>query len=323
MSRHLCVYHEFLEPAHRARIEQAAQQAGFVPHFFTPREREAAERCLKECEILYTSTPSLLRASTSALKWCCAASAGVDAYCKDESLFPSPDCLLSNTNCYGVTIAEYVIMVTLMLFRRIPEYEKMIQRQEWGELLSIRSIRDTPFTLLGTGNIGANTAQRLRGMGAGPITGVSRSGRPNPAFDQVLPMTRLDELLPRTQVLIMSLPQTPGTLHALDRRRIALLPPEAFVINVGRGTAIDQDALAEALNEGKLSGAALDVADPEPLPQGHPLWTAKNLILTPHISGNLTLAYTRDLNVEMFCQDLENYAAGRPLQGLVDRTRGY
>ena len=160
-------------------------------------------------------------------------------------------------------------------------------------------------------------------MNAGKLTGVSRSGRPNPAFDRVVPMDRLEEILPETHVLIMSLPGTPETRHVLNRNRISLLPPDAFVINVGRGTAVDQKALAEALNGGKLAGAALDVTDPEPLPQDHPLWTAKNLLLTPHISGNLTLGYTRDLNVEMFCQDLENYAAGRPLQGLVDRKRGY
>ena len=121
----------------------------------------------------------------------------------------------------------------------------------------------------------------------------------------------------------MALPGTPETVHILDRRRIALLPADACVINVGRGTAVDQAALAEALNAGKLAGAALDVMVPEPLPKDDPLWDAKNLIITPHVSGNMTLGYTCDRNVELFCEDLKNYAAGRPLAGLVDRTRGY
>ena len=95
------------------------------------------------------------------------------------------------------------------------------------------------------------------------------------------------------------------------------------MVNVGRGTAIHQEPLIEALNTGRLSGAALDVMDPEPLPEDHPLWSAKNVILTPHVSGNMTLGYTCDRNVEMFCEDLRNYGAGRPLNSLVDRGRGY
>ena len=79
----------------------------------------------------------------------------------------------------------------------------------------------------------------------------------------------------------------------------------------------------DALNEGRIAGAALDVMVPEPLPKDHPLWTTKNLILTPHVSGNMTLGYTCDINVKMFCEDLANYAAGRPLKNLVDRKRGY
>ena len=84
-----------------------------------------------------------------------------------------------------------------------------------------------------------------------------------------------------------------------------------------------REALAEALDGGRIAGAALDVVDPEPLPRDHFLWDTKNLVLTPHVSGNLTLDSTCDLNVEMFCRDLENYGAGRPLSRLVDRKRGY
>ena len=121
----------------------------------------------------------------------------------------------------------------------------------------------------------------------------------------------------------MALPSTPETAGILSRERIALLPPDAIVVNVGRGTAVDQDALMEALNAGRIAGAALDVMVPEPLPADHPLWGTKNLLLTTHISGNMSLGLTCDLDVELFCEDLENYAAGRPLERLVDRKRGY
>ena len=323
MSRDICVYLEFLTPAHKAQIEKAAEETGFSVHFFDLDQFEEARACLQHCEVLYAHDLELLKAAPASLRWYCCSFAGVDIYCKDPSIFANPQCLLTNSSGYGVTIAEHVVMVTLMLLRRMPEYEEVVRNRSWSNQLPIRSIRDNEFTILGTGNIGTNVAQRLRGMGAAKITGLSRSGRPSADFDQVLPISRLDEVLPETKILVMALPSTPETENILSRERIALLPPEAYVINVGRGTALDQDALTEALNSRRLAGVALDVMVPEPLPPDHPLWNARNLILTPHVSGNMTLGYTCDVNVEMFCRDLANYAAGRPLVNLVDRTLGY
>lgn len=194
----------------------------------------------------------------------------MDPYCKDPSVFANPDCMLTNSNSYGVTIAEHVVMVTLMLLRRMPGIRGHCPGPGVVNQLPIRSIRDNEFTLLGTGNIGINVAERLRGMGAAKIIGLSRSGRAVPGFDAVSPISRLDEILPSVKVLIMSLPGTPETVHILNRDRIALLPRDAYVINVGRGTAIEQKPLIEALNSGRLAGAALDVMDPEPLPRTTP-----------------------------------------------------
>lgn len=323
MSREICIYQEFLTDAHKAQIRKAADQAGFVPHFFTLDQFEEARECVQHCEVLYAHSPELLRAAPASLKWYCCSFAGVDPYCKDPSIFANPDCLLTNSNGYGVTIAEHVVMVTLMLLRRMPEYEEVVRNRGWSNQLPIRSIRDNEFTVLGTGNIGVNVAERLRGMGAARVIGLSRSGRAVPAFDEVYPISRLDEVLPKVKILVMALPGTAETIHILNRDRIALLPEDAYVINVGRGTAVEQEPLIEALNAGKLAGAALDVMDPEPLPKDHPLWNTRNLILTPHVSGNMTLGYTCDINVEMFCEDLANYAAGRPLKQLVDRKLGY
>ena len=109
----------------------------------------------------------------------------------------------------------------------------------------------------------------------------------------------------------------------MSKERIGLLPKDSILVNVGRGTAVDQAALMEALNSGRLAGAAIDVMVPEPLPTDHPLWDTKNLLITPHIAGNMTLGYTCDKTVDMFCEDLENYIAGRPLKHLVDLKRGY
>ena len=248
MSRDICVYLEFLTPAHRAQIENAAREAGFSVHFFGLDQFEEARACLQYCEVLYAHSLELLKAAPASLRWYCCSFAGVDIYCKDPSVFANPNCLLTNSSGYGVTIAEHVVMVTLMLLRRMPEYEEVVRQRSWSNQLPIRSIRDNAFTILGHGNIGVNGAQRLRGMGAARVTGLSRSGRRVEGFDEVLPISLLDEVLPKTRILVMALPATAETENILSRDRIALLPPEAYVINVGRGTALDQEALVEALN---------------------------------------------------------------------------
>ena len=178
--------------------------------------------------------------------------------------------------------------------------------------------------MLGTGDIGTNFARRAKALGAKTVRGVRRSKKPcDPAFDEVHTLDGLDAVLPQTEILVMALPNTPETVGILSRQRIALLPEGAYVANVGRGSAVDQEALMDALNSGHLAGAALDVMVPEPLPADHPLWSTKNLLLTPHISGNMSLGITQDLDVDLFCEDLENYAAGRPLARLVDEKQGY
>ncbi len=119
MSRNICIYQEFLTEAHRRQIEETAAETGFTPHFFTLEQFEEAKACLQDSEILYAHSLDLLKAGPKTLRWYCCSYAGVDPYCREPSPFPSPDCLLTNSNGYGVTIAEHVIMVLLMLFRRI------------------------------------------------------------------------------------------------------------------------------------------------------------------------------------------------------------
>ena len=325
MNGNICVYLEFLTDAHRAQIEEAARQAGRSVHFFTLEQEAEARAYLQDCEILYAHAPELLRAAPATLQWYCCAYAGVDPYCKDDGIFANPDCLLTNAaGGYGVTIAEHLLMVILMLLRRMPEYEEVVRRQGWSNQLPVRSIYGSRITILGGGNIGTTFALRARACGAEKLIGVSRSGkRRDEVYDGMLPVDRLDEVLPETDILVMSLPGTPETTHVLNRERLALLPAHAIVVNVGRGSAVDQEALMDALNGGQIAGAALDVMTPEPLPEGHPLWNAKNLILTPHVSGNMTLGYTCDKNVDMFCRDLAHYAAGEPPEHLADRKRGY
>ena len=134
---------------------------------------------------------------------------------------------------------------------------------------------------------------------------------------------RLDEVLPQSDLLVMCLPDTPMTRGIISRERIAKLPRGAFVVNVGRGSAIDEDALVDALEDDRLAGAALDVFSTEPLPEDSRLWDTKNLLITPHVAGDLMLPHTVDKNVDMFLEDLILFSSGKKMKHVIDKIKGY
>ena len=322
MSEKIAAIIDFLTPAYEKQLREAAARNGCEIIFF-PTSR-AAEGNVDDCTILYGHPSQKVVASAKNLKWFACCWAGVDHFCRDE-LYQDPSCLLTNSSgIYGTTIAEHSVMVTLMLLRRQMEYTEIIREGGWRVLEGgIHSLHGARVTCLGTGDIGTEFARRVRVFHPAKLVGLNRSGRANADFDAVYPVAELDRLLPETDLLFMSLPSVSDTVNILNAERMAELPKGAYVVNVGRGTAIDQNALIAALDSGHLAGAALDVVVPEPLPADHPLRKAKNLLLTPHVAGNMTLGYTCERNVALFCENLENYAAGRPMHHLVDRRKGY
>lgn len=324
--RELAVYVSFMNDGYRRRIDAAAGACGFAVTCYNSEsqaDNAALARDIGRYEVIYGHVPPRLLKSAENLRWLCSDYAGVEGYLPD-GVWPRPDCLLSNASgAYGPAISEHILMVLLMLLRRMPEYEAAMAAGQWPLYTPIRSITGSHMVLLGAGDVGAHTARRLKALGAS-VTGVNRSGRRgDPAFDRVLPVGALDSVLPQADALILTLPATPETAGILSRERIALLPPTAYVVNTGRGALIDQDALVEALQAGAIAGAALDVMTPEPLPPDHPLRRCPNTILTPHVSGNMALALTCDLDVNMFCRSLRRYAAGELPDHLVDRRKGY
>lgn len=323
MNRFISVVTSFHSDAHKEKINAAAEKLGFSVRYFASDAE--AESSIHESEILFShSSPDLLKKAEN-LKWFCCDFAGVDKY-QDPAVFCREDCLLTNSSgAYGIAIAEHLIMVSLMLTHRYFDYQPCVTDGRWGtDDIPIRSIIGSTITVLGTGDIGTEFARRAKALGAKCVRGVHRSNSPiDAAFDENHTQAQLDSLLPDTDLLIMCLPSTPDTVGILSRERIAMLPRHACVCNVGRGTAIDQEALMEALHEGRIAGAALDVVVPEPIPDGHPLLKTPNLIITPHCAGNMALDYTCHKVVDMFLEDLAHYAAGEKLTYLVNRKVGY
>ena len=215
-------------------------------------------------------------------------------------------------------------MLALMIMRKMPVFYDGIRAREWIEPLPQSGLKDARITLLGTGDAGSCMARRLKGFEPKSITGVCRSGKSaEKAFDAVVKTDRLAEVLAETDLLIASLPGTPETYHMINGEVLSAMNPDAYLVNVGRGSVIDEAALIKTLNDGGIAGAALDVIEAEPPQPDSPLWDTPNLLLTPHVAGNLTMAYTRKRNTEMFCEDLIRYTHGEQLLHEVDRSLGY
>lgn len=324
--RSLGVYVDFLNDLYIQQINELASLLGFDVTYYNPsdiNETSALRNNIAKFEILFGHVPAEFLQEAKNLKWICSDFAGIEKYLPNE-VWPNQSCLLTNSSgAYGISISEHIIMVLLMLMRRMSEYIETTMKHEWAVLSPIRGINDSKITILGTGDIGSNAARRLKHLGA-TITGVCRSGKTDEkSFDRILPISKLDYVLPESQVLILALPETKETIGILNQDRISLLPRDCLIINVGRGSAIDQDALISAMNNHEIAGAALDVMTPEPLPKDHPLWKCPNIIITPHVSGNMALGKTCDIVVDMFCENFKRYVHGERLYNLVDRSQGY
>ena len=320
MSRKLVAVNPALTERHWQQIRAAAEKHGFEALCFETDAQALPD--LRDAEIVFGQSAALAK-NSPALRWLCTPSAGVDQFASPDA-FASPHAVLTNSSgAYGVTIAEHVVMLMLEMLRRQTDYSVIVRRREWKRDLPVRSVKGSRITLLGTGDIGRESALRLRAFGPSCLLGVNRSGHnPDGLFDRVIRQSSLDTALPETDILVISLPGTPETFHMLDARRLALLPDQALVINVGRGTVIDQKALESELRAGRLY-AGLDVFEQEPVPREDTLWNCPRLLMMPHVAGNMTLPYTKDRIVDLFLEDFENYCAGRPLLRQVDLKRGY
>ncbi len=320
MDRSLIVVMPGLSAEYTEKIRQAAGRYGFQCRFFDhPTD---SMPYLTEAEVVFGGDPFLSRNAPS-LRWMCLPSAGTDLF-NSDSAFANPAALLTNSSgAYGVTISEHILMLILEILRRQPEYQDHVKAGEWVRGLPVRSIHGSRITLLGTGDIGRETVRCLRGFQPSQINGVNRSGtNPGNLFDRILRSDSLDQILPETDILIVSLPGTRDTFHMISEKQLQMLPDDAVIVNVGRGSVIDQAALEKELKKGRLF-AGLDVFEAEPIPQGSSLWNCPRLIITPHVAGDTTLPYTLQRIVELFLEDFENYCTGRPLARLVNRSIGY
>ena len=194
-----------------------------------------------------------------------------------------------------------------------------VMARSWGAQAG-SSLFGRPVTIVGGGGIAGVLARLLAPFGI-ELTVVRRSDTPFPGAVRTLPVSRIDEALPGAQVVFLALALTPETTGLIDAGRLARMDERAWLVNVARGRHVDTAALVAALDAGSIAGAALDVTDPEPLPDGHPLWGRENVIVTPHTADTFEMVIP--LLAERISTNVARFVSGQPLVGLVDPAAGY
>ena len=185
-----------------------------------------------------------------------------------------------------------------------------------------RELSGATLGLIGIGSIGLEVAKRAAALGMRVVAVREQIGKPVPqGVAEVLPSEKLDLLLSQADYVVLAVPLTEETRHLMNGHRIAKMKSDACLINVGRGALVEETALADALREHKIGGAALDVFAKEPLPPESPLWDIDNLLITPHTAGLTEKLWER--HYQLVCENLQRYLAGQPLQAVVDKKRGY
>lgn len=250
------------------------------------------------------------------LQWLHLASAGVDYMLplpKDSPL------VTSSAGLHGPVIADYVMAVVLEWWWGLARLRDAQRQRRWAYRPSA-TLQDRTMGVLGLGHVGTEVAVRARAFGMRTI-GTRRSGLPVAGVDKVFAPEDTHEVLAASDVLVVALPLTGRTRGLLDAAALARIRRDGYLIAVSRGGIVDEAALVAALAEGRLAGAALDVFAEEPPSPASPLWTAPNLIITPHISGALKDSAAGV--ARLFLDNLSRWTRGQPLLNLVDREAGY
>jgi len=293
-------------------------------------------------EILYAGMPPRDLGRAPKLKWVQLHMAGVNALHDHPVYTDSATILTTTSGVHGPTIAEYAITMLLALAHRVPRMVEWKARGAWPPdeqrwpLFVPTEVRGAVLGIIGYGSIGRELARiaksafgmtvlackRDPSLRADPGYHLPGTGDPEGALpDEWLAPEKLITLLAKSDIVVMCAPLTPETHAMIGARELETMKPSAYFINVGRGATVDETALAQALRDNRIAGAAVDVFAQEPPPAGHPLYALDNVIVSPHVSGFLP-SYD-DKCAELFAENLRRYLAGQPLLNLVDRARGY
>lgn len=297
---------------------------GILPdaHFTYVSRAGVTEELIKNAEIILGNVSTGLLAKAERLEFLQLDSAGATEYTVPGVL---PECvkLCNATGAYGVSIAEHMVAMVFALKKKLPQYCSNMKVHQWKDEGTVTTIAGSTTLVLGMGDIGSEFARRMYALGS-RVLAVRRNRSEKPEYVEGLyQMCQLETLLPQADIVACSLPGTEETYHLLDKEKLCLMKKNAILINVGRGSLIPAQDLAEVLNQGVIGAAGIDVTEIEPLPADSVLWETENLLITPHISGNYHTQDILDKAVKIAGENLAAFVNGTSLKNEVDFETGY
>lgn len=333
----LCQLIEALEPrvelirdhSLMAPMRGPADWAGDPDHVRTPSEQQSFDELVDSAEALFgipdVDAAALARtvAANPRLRWVMTTAAGGGASVKAAGLSREDlDRVVFTTSAgvHGGTLAEFAVFGVMAGAKNLPRLLADQRTRTWPDRWEMRQIDEMTVLVVGLGGIGAECARRFHALGA-RVWGTTRSGEPVAGVDRLVPLDELVEAVAHVDAIVVTLPGTAQTHHLIGADVLEAVKPGAIITNVGRGTVVDEGALLEALDEGRVAFAALDVFEQEPLDDASPLWTHPNVLVSPHTAALSSKEEERI--ARRFAENAARLLDGEPLTAVVDTVEFY
>ncbi|HIS20743.1 MAG TPA: D-2-hydroxyacid dehydrogenase [Candidatus Spyradocola merdavium] len=319
MDKRICVVGCDLGPGPMAYLREQFPEFEFLSY---PRNAKVPDEVLARAEVLMNYGDKSQIAPAKNVRYIHTISAGIDGYIDEvDRCHGSALPVTNGAGVYSDAVGEHVIALLLAVVHGIVPSVRNMAEKQWPAIPMLGNVNGKTIAVLGTGDIGNNAARICAAMGARVLGFKLHACEPFPPYSEIYTGDDgLDALLPQADAVLVCLPGSPFTKDMLDARRIGLMKAGSVLVNIGRGSIVNTEALMEALRSGHIAAAGLDVTDPEPLPPDHPLWDCPNVLITPHISG---LGASKQKHAEWFAENLRAYLESRPQPGAVNREMKY
>lgn len=309
-----------LPPHTPVRRHWAAQEDVGV-RVLIPETLPEAVEAIAEADAAFGAIPPEVLAAARKLRWLQAPQIAPPAGFYYPALVDHPVEVTNFREIFNDHIGAHIMAFVLAFARGLHYYLPQQFRHEWQPRphdTGVVHLPESTALILGVGGIGSEAARLCHAFGMHVIGVDGRRTEPPDGMAELHPPHALDDLLPRADFVIMTIPHTPQTEGLMNRARLRRMKPSAFLINIGRGMTVKLDDLVASLDAGEIAGAGLDVYEIEPLPADHPLWAARNVLLTPHTAG--FGPYLDDRRLDILLDNCRRFAAGKPLRNVVDKA---